>query len=255
MIISASKEQAARARQDYTTPHGARASVETYIGANQILLDAGTARQAAGMVDARTTYPMAHLVFQSPDSTVHAHYHQADQFQVFVAGSGRIGAHPVQPLTVHFAAAHSPYGPLVAGNDGLQYLTLRRSWDPGAQWMPESAPVLRQMPARKHRALTSPTIAPGRPLPQEAGARRVTPLLGDGSMGAWLIELGPGTEYPSPGAADHFVFVRAGEVRTGPTLLQAGACLFATADETRLSFVAGPIGASLVLAQFDAAPS
>lgn len=255
MIISSSREQAARVRQEYATPHGARASIETYMGANQILLDAGAARQGAGTVDARTTYPMAYLVSQAPDSTVHAHYHQADQFQLFVGGSGRIGVHPVEPLTVHFAGAHSPYGPLVAGSNGLQYLTLRRSWDPGAQWMPESAPTLRQMAGRKHRALTSPAVACDGPLPQQPGAVAVTPLISEDAMGVWLVDLGPGAEYSSPDAADRFAFVHSGAVLREDTTLPCGACLFATADETRLVFKAGADGARLILAQFDPAPA
>ena len=180
MIISASREQAARARQEYATPQGARAAVETYMGTNQMQLVAGAAQERPGSVDARTTYPMAYVVSQAPDSTVQAHYHQADQFQLFVAGSGRIGVHTVQPLTVHFAGASSPYGPLIAGSSGLQYVTLRRSWDPGAQWMPESAPQLRQMQARRHRALTSEVIGWDGPLPSAGGALSVTSLLGDG---------------------------------------------------------------------------
>ena len=254
MIISASKDQAARARHDYTTPQGARVAIETYMGANQMLLAAGTARERAGSLDPRTTYPMAYLVSQSADSTVNAHYHQADQFQVFVGGSGRIGVHAVQPLTVHFAGAHSPYGPLVAGGAGLQYLTLRRSWDPGAQWMPESAPTLRQMAGRRQRAATSAPVGCDGPLPRQAGASRVHPLLEDGLAGAWLIELGPGAGYVARGAADRFAFVQAGQARSGESVLATGACLFAGADEKEVGFIAGDVGARIVLAQFDPPP-
>ena len=255
MIISASREQAARARQEYATPQGARASVETYMGTNQMQLVAGAAQERPGSVDARTTYPMAYVVSQAPDSTVQAHYHQADQFQLFVGGSGRIGVHTLQPLTVHFAGANSPYGPLVAGSSGLQYVTLRRSWDPGAQWMPESAPQLRQMHARRHRALTSEVIGWDGPLPSAGGAVSVTSLLGDGSVGAWLIELGPEAQYASQTAADRFVLVQSGEVEATQSVLRSGACLFATAEETNVRLKAGRDGARIVLAQFDTPPS
>ena len=40
-------------------------------------------------------YPMAFLVEQDPGAVVGAHYHQADQFQVMVGGSGRLGTHDV----------------------------------------------------------------------------------------------------------------------------------------------------------------
>ena len=50
-------------------------------------------------------YPMAFLVEQDADAVVGAHYHQADQFQVVVGGSGRLGAHGVAAGAVHFAGA------------------------------------------------------------------------------------------------------------------------------------------------------
>ena len=255
MIISASREQAALVRQEYQTPQGARASIETYMGTNQIQLAAGAAQERPGSVDPQTTYPMAYVVSQAPDSTVQAHYHQADQFQLFVGGSGRIGVHTVQPLTVHFAGANSPYGPLIAGNSGLQYVTLRRSWDPGAKWMPDSAPQLRRMQARRHRTLASKVIGWDGPLSSVAGAVSATCLLAEGSMGAWLIELGPEAEFASEMAADRFVLVQSGEVEAKQSVHRSGACLFATADETNVRLKAGKDGARLVLAQFDPPPT
>ena len=53
---------------------------------------------------------------------------------------------------MHFAGAWSPYGPLAAGGDGLQYFTLRNGWDPGARYMefPDNRAALRALP-RRHR--------------------------------------------------------------------------------------------------------
>jgi hypothetical protein len=42
-------------------------------------------------------YPMAFLVEQSAGSTVQAHFHAANQFQVVVAGRGVLGRHEVAP--------------------------------------------------------------------------------------------------------------------------------------------------------------
>ena len=99
-----------------------------------------------------TIYPMAFLVEQDADAVVGAHYHQADQFQVMVGGSGRLGTHDVAAGAVHFAGAWSPYGPLAAGGDGLHYFTLRNGWDPGARYMefPDNRATLRALP-RRHR--------------------------------------------------------------------------------------------------------
>ena len=58
--------------------------------------------------------PMAYLVEQAAGAVVAPHYHQVDQFQLFVGGSGRIGTHALEGVTVHYAGAHSPYGPTPA---------------------------------------------------------------------------------------------------------------------------------------------
>ena len=44
--------------------------------------------------------PQAFLVNQPPGAVTPAHFHEPNQFQVFVDGDGRIGAHPTTPLTV-----------------------------------------------------------------------------------------------------------------------------------------------------------
>lgn len=250
MIICVSREQAASTRQDYTNAFGARASVETYMGTNRARIAGGDERETPGSIDPAASYPMAYLVSQAPGSTLGAHYHQADQFQVFVGGSGRIGTHPVRPLTVHFAGAHSPYGPLVAGSEGLQYLTLRRNWDPGAQYMPQSAQKLRELPGRRHRVHTSTPLALDSPPAQESRVTSMTRLFGEDSMGAWLIELGPRAEYAANALADRFVHVVSGEVVMHGQTLACGACLFASADENQLCLRGGAFGARLVLAQF-----
>jgi hypothetical protein len=70
--------------------------------------------------------------------TLDVHFHELDQFQVVVSGSGRLGRHQVGAGTVHYTDAHTPYGPIVAGDPGLGYLTLRRDSDTRTLYMPAS---------------------------------------------------------------------------------------------------------------------
>src|SRR3979490_3322681 len=42
-------------------------------------------------------FPMAHFVEQDPNTHLRPHFHEADQFQIVVAGSGTLGHHPVGP--------------------------------------------------------------------------------------------------------------------------------------------------------------
>src|SRR5437016_11249689 len=80
--------------------------------------------------------PQGFLVIQPPGAVTPAHFHEPNQFQVFVEGDGRIGAHPVKPLTVQYANGHTPYGPIVATDAGIRYFTLRQRWDAGAKYLP-----------------------------------------------------------------------------------------------------------------------
>jgi len=85
-----------------------------------------------------TRLPQAFLVENTPHRLLRTHYHDVDQFQVIVSGDGTLGKHAVRPYSVHFARAHTPYGPITAGDKGLAWLTIRARRDAeGAQFLPE----------------------------------------------------------------------------------------------------------------------
>jgi len=56
---------------------------------------------------------------------------------------------------VHYAGAYTGYGPITAGEQGIDYLTLRSSRDLGAQFLPQQKQSLKRGP--KHH-YTSPSI-------------------------------------------------------------------------------------------------
>ena len=78
--------------------------------------------------------PQGFLVQQPPGSVTRPHFHETNQFQVFVGGGGHFGKRPAAPLTVQYASGHTPYGPISANDEGLLYYTLRQRWDPGAKY-------------------------------------------------------------------------------------------------------------------------
>ena len=78
--------------------------------------------------------PQGFLVYQPPGSVTPPHFHETNQFQVFVEGSGRVGRHAALPITVQYASGHTPYGPIEAGVTRVRYFTLRQQWDPGAKY-------------------------------------------------------------------------------------------------------------------------
>lgn len=253
MILSASRTQAAARRHKFVTPSGATTFVSTYMGTNKMeLLAEGRGAQP---VAARAQGPMAYLVEQAPDATVEPHFHEVAQFQIFLEGGGEIGTHRLQAVTVHYAGAHSPYGPIAAGPQGVKYLTLRRCWDSGAQWMPGAAPVLRSMGARKHVAFTSPPLERCRELGalQGAASSVVRDPAEDGA-GAWMVQAGPGEQLPELAAISNarFWYLLAGTVHAASLELEAGSCLYASEFEALGPLQAGPGGVELVQVQFAA---
>src|SRR5688572_29489750 len=67
--------------------------------------------------------PQAFLAEMEPNSTILPHYHQIDQYQVFVAGSGKLGRNPVPLIALHYVDHHTAYGPIKASAHGLSFFT------------------------------------------------------------------------------------------------------------------------------------
>jgi hypothetical protein len=84
-----------------------------YIGANRYTLPPDEKPPAYDAL-----HPMAFLIEKGPGAVTRPHFHQADQFQVVVAGRGMLGNHEFSDGAVHYTDAYSAYGPIVAGKSG-----------------------------------------------------------------------------------------------------------------------------------------
>src|SRR5215207_4440094 len=56
--------------------------------------------------------PRVFLTRRPPGDVIAPHFHEIAQYQVVVEGKGRIGKHALEPLTVHYTDAYTPYGPI-----------------------------------------------------------------------------------------------------------------------------------------------
>jgi hypothetical protein len=99
--------------KDYTQSQNPDAAFHAtlYIGAAP-----ATAKHALQAVGTRSE-PQAHLMEQPAYATVPAHFHDTDQFQVFVDGVADFGKQRIDGLAVHFAGGHTPYGPISTAED------------------------------------------------------------------------------------------------------------------------------------------
>jgi hypothetical protein len=230
MPVTASAD-AVRATRRRATSNGSQFWLTSYIGANRYTVGAAE-RPGAG-----TIYPTAFLVEQDPDEMVGAHYHQADQFQVIVAGDGRLGSHYVAPVAVHFAGAWAAYGPLQAGAEGLHYFTLRNGWDPGARYMefPDNRASLRALP-RRHRE----TVGESEEVASDGFCARRLRLAPGGSA----------TGLDPASGAGQFWLVLSGSLQVDDSLLPAMSCVFMYPEEKAFAAIAGGEGAEVMAMQF-----
>jgi hypothetical protein len=197
--------------------------------------------------------PHAFLIEQSPGSEVRAHFHHNAEFQVMVAGSGRLGRHPVGPLIVHYAGQQTGYGPIIAGDSGLSYITLRAVTEFGAWFLPEMGPsVDRRIPKGQ---TTSPQVdavdLAGIVAPQLMTMVDPKPS----GLAAWLMRLPPGGSARAPehaGGAGRFYLVTGGRMRHGGELLGRWSCAWSAADEVLFDVVAGSEGLECLVLQFPA---
>ncbi|MDO9712106.1 hypothetical protein [Paracraurococcus lichenis] len=240
MAVLASGESARGTRRPIVS-NGVAAHLTTYIGANRYMPDAGAPPGPEAV------YPMAFLVEQPAGSVVAAHFHEANQFQVVVAGGGMLGRHAVAPVAVHYTNAYSSYGPLAAGEQGLHYFTLRNGYDRGARYLPAAREELKGLRRRFREA-----VADAAPAVAEGTEVLIAPAP-DG-LGAWRHRLAPGAalQGPDPASGDgQFWVVTRGSLRAADgTALPPLSVAFVAPDEPPFVATAGEEGLEVLLLQY-----
>lgn len=196
--------------------------------------------------------PNAFLVDLPPGSVLDTHFHRENQFQLFVKGEGRIGPHPIRPITVHYAGAFTGYGPLAAGPLGVTYFTIRPVYDTGAFYLPHARGEMVRGPKR---ALHSEPVTPLEP---EALHGLRAPQLLDlialqpDSIAARLLRLPPHASYTDldpDGTGGQFLVVMNGSILHGERALGPLDMIFVSADEPAFRLEAREAGAEVVLLQ------
>jgi len=112
----------------------------------------GARRSYIGTPGSMAEGPQVFLVERPyPNPRVAPHFHDVDQFQVIVAGDGRMGKKEVKPITFQYADAFTPYGPIVGRDDGISFFTIRPVASGGYFAMPGSR---QHMPGRAGRNIS-----------------------------------------------------------------------------------------------------
>jgi hypothetical protein len=225
----------------------------TFIGQNR-----NTLKEGDPVPPSEGLYPMAFLVEKQAAAVVHPHFHQADQYQVVVQGSGRLGLHDVGGIAVHYTDAYSAYGPIVASDEGISWFTLRNAWDPGARYMPEHRRQLREARARyQHREATCGPLLPltdnelaALTVPNEMAVIAPTP---DG-LGTWRYTVPAGGSVigpdPSRGGGQFWLISAGSAAVADGAPLPVQSCIFIAPEDAAACLHAGPDGADMLCLQF-----
>jgi len=201
--------------------------------------------------------PQAFLVEMHAGESILPHFHEVDQFQVFVSGSGGLGRQAAGLVAVHYADHHTGYGPINAGPHGYSYFTLRAQSDPGAHYLhkPGYREALKPSPKRHGIAdgitlCTEPVLM----LRKELAVEPLLPSLdgGDG-LGASLIRMGPGTTHTGSDprtTGGQYCLVLNGSLELPTGSYGKWSTVFISAADAPLAFRSGPKGLETLLLQF-----
>lgn len=252
MILTKSTRDVERVRHRGSPAQGPQTYVTSYLGPS---------RGQGGPDDDEppplgVLYPVAYVIEQPPNNLAPPHFHQADQFQVVVSGEGAIGKHPVPAVSVHFASAYTPYGPLRSGPDGFAYMTMRNGFDPRSMPMPRERELLKRA-GRKPRAAFGERIAPlseRELLALDAPTSRLLLEEQPDALGAWLYRVPPNAVVSGPdphGGGGQFWLVLRGELAVdGRPSLPERSCAFVSPDEMALNAKASAGGCEVLALQF-----
>lgn len=245
LLVTPAAEAAARSRQVHV--NGRDYILAEYVGAAP-----KRGHYVAGNEANDNGLPQGFLVHQPPNAITPAHFHEPNQFQVFVGGKGRMGAFPAAPLTVQYANGHTPYGPIVAGEEGVQYFTLRQRWDPGAKYLPASKDLLRKGNQRTRIKGNIAAALDNGAATSDLAVETIFAPEADG-LAAWMWRLRPGHAAQSPDpkiGGGLYLIVTSGTLLVGEQVLDRLSTVYISPEEPALEVKAGPGGLDVLVLQF-----
>jgi hypothetical protein len=198
--------------------------------------------------------PTVFLVEQPPGSILAPHFHTQNQFQVVMAGGGRLGAHEVRHGCVHYAGAYTGYGPVVAGPEGLSYFTVRAVHETGANFMETSRDKMIRGPKRH---VQGPPLDPSSEvelarLTQPRVTHLIAPQPDRLEACVWYLPPGSRVEAPVPAPCGQFQLAMAGSMRHHDAWLTGWESRYVAAAEPAGLLEAGPQGLQVLLLQMPA---
>lgn len=194
----------------------------------------------------------AFLVEGTPGREIRSHFHDNDQYQVIVSGDGVLGKHQLQVNAVHFSRRHTPYGPIVFGQQ-MGFLTLRAQKDPGAQYLddPQTMAKLKSVENRKPwQATELPKFEPTTP---DAALHAFNELQDEEGLASYSMSVAANARALAPDPADsngQYLIIVRGSLHYEGKEYKALSVAFVKPQEGQFELVAGAEGLDVLVLHF-----
>lgn len=199
----------------------------------------------------------AFRIDMSANMQLDSHFHIVDQFQIFMAGSGTIGRHDAAMVTAHYADHHTGYGPLIAGEQGMSYLTLRSKSDAGLVKL--STPNVREQlkPTKRRHRVSSQVVLSIPPVLAHIEAPIIQTVMeekdGDDGMTVKIVRLGANMETPAPATENtggYYIIVMNGSIVHDDASYEPWSLIWVSEEDDAPMVRAGGNGAEVMIAVF-----
>jgi hypothetical protein len=227
--------------QVVSSSNARRHQIDTYMGEVKFSLYFGT---PVTMHEG----PQAYIVQpQDPNVRLDPHFHDIDQFQVFLTGNAMFGKNEMRPISIHYADAFTPYGPIVARGETFSFLVLRPAASGGYYGMPAER---EKMKGRNGQNI-SMQIDHTSPLGDAVERKFLCGPRADG-LAAEIIRIPPNAEAAGlkPAGAGQFCLVCDGRVTVDGETEEKMSLIYIDKDERAPVFRAGEEGAEILVLQY-----
>lgn len=199
----------------------------------------------------------AFRIDMSANMQLDSHFHIVDQFQLFIAGSGTIGRDNTTVITAHYADHHTGYGPLIAGEQGMSYLTLRSKTDAGLVKL--STPNVREQlkPTKRRHRVSSQVVLSIPPVLAHLEQPIIETVMeekeGDDGMTVKVIRLGTDMKITAPatqGTGGYFLVVMNGSIIFNNKEYEPWSLIWVSQEDTPPVIQADENGAEIAVTVF-----
>lgn len=201
--------------------------------------------------------PQAFLAEMGANGLVVPHFHEVNQFQVLIAGSGSLGRSPITTIALHYADNHTAYGPIQAGPAGLSFFTIRAQSDSRPVYLhsPDYKSFLK--PSKRRYLLATDIVLSTEPVLQHRTEVALESLLKDADfsdgLGVYMLRLGADMKAAGPDpktTSCQYYLVVGGSLEYQDTTYRPWSLAFVKPDEQPLMACAGPLGLEALVLNF-----